>query len=173
MNILLRCLGGFHNFAKGSTMSRARERAIADFHATLYRNFGVTPRITEAAGELLQLARRAERYNTLRCNAVLTEQQERTAERIDQRAIAIATSIGAVCTTNGDPRGFPFYLHLPDIPATRIYLLGRNLAAALCGGQLPPHRKIVKSEGETFLVHRQKINGLWQWVAEQQEEDKA
>jgi hypothetical protein len=62
-------------------------------------------------------------------------------------------------------------MHDSQYTHTRIYPIGRNLATALCGGQLPPHRKIVKCKGETFLVHRQKIDGVWQWVAEQKEDE--
>ena len=62
-------------------------------------------------------------------------------------------------------------MHDHPYTATHITPIGKGLATALCGGSLPSRRTMVKPDnGTAYVVHRQKIDGHWQWTAEEQTE---
>ena len=83
-----------------------------DFLIHMTYHFG--PQAIAHAIRLMRLARRAQRYNVLACNAELSERQQRTAERIDDEAQNIAEKLGTTLQASGDPRGFALKIIFPD-----------------------------------------------------------
>ena len=100
---------------KEHTMTRDKDTSdITKFLSQMHLNFGINAEVDAAAEKLITLARRAQRYNVLACNVVLTPRQSRNATRINDQATAIGASLNTAIYTNGDPRGYALAIRLPN-----------------------------------------------------------
>lgn len=73
-----------------------------------------TEQAGDAALRLMQLARKAQRYNLLHCNVGLTPKQEKASEKVDQEVSDIAQTLGIKVKSQGDPRGYAIRVYLPS-----------------------------------------------------------
>ena len=87
-------------------------REFAQFERVMYRNFPTWN--WEDGIELDKIARSLHHLAEVGCNYGLTKRQETREANLEKKALAIADKYGFEIDFNGDPRGFPIYIHLPD-----------------------------------------------------------
>jgi len=97
-------------------MARKKDREVMEFAAVLAKELPKCSsyEIAELAADLITLGRRLSRLAVTHCNVGLTERDERSEERTEQRARELCEHYGLQAVFSGDPRGATLKIVMPS-----------------------------------------------------------
>lgn len=95
-------------------MNKQEERD--EFLVELLEELHATParEVFKLARELMRLANRHHRLQEAACNVTLTERQEKTEQRTEEKIRALCAPLGITPVFSGDPRGATVKLKVPS-----------------------------------------------------------